>query len=130
MNGGSGNIPPEEYDALYKTFDPEKFNAAEWVSIAKAAGTSELTRDGAVVGTARYLAPEQVEGAPVDARTDVYALGLVLYEMLCGQTPFDGDNETEADLSNGQVFRECRTGSSGSENKHQVNWLSHRGTSN
>ncbi len=61
--------------------------------IAKAAGTSELTRAGAVVGTARYLAPEQVEGGPVDARTDVYALGLVLYEMLCGQTPFNGDNE-------------------------------------
>jgi serine/threonine-protein kinase len=61
--------------------------------IAKAAGSSELTRAGAVVGTARYLAPEQVEGAPVDARTDVYALGLVLYEMLCGQTPFNGDNE-------------------------------------
>ena len=45
------------------------------------------------MGTARYLAPEQVNGRPTDARTDVYALGLLLYETLCGRPPFGGDTE-------------------------------------
>jgi serine/threonine-protein kinase len=63
--------------------------------IAKAAdqGAEDLTRAGNVMGTARYLAPEQLEGETVDERADVYALGLVLYEMLTGSTPFGADTE-------------------------------------
>ena len=63
--------------------------------IAKAADQSaeELTRTGSVLGTARYLAPEQLEGQPVDERADVYSLGLVLFEMLTGRAPFGADTE-------------------------------------
>ncbi len=61
--------------------------------IAKAAGGDDLTRTGTVMGTARYLAPEQVNGRPTDPRTDVYALGLLIYEALCGHPPFGGDTE-------------------------------------
>lgn len=63
--------------------------------IAKAADQTadELTRTGSVVGTARYLAPEQLEGQPVDERADVYSLGLVLFEMLTGRAPFGADTE-------------------------------------
>jgi tetratricopeptide (TPR) repeat protein len=52
------------------------------------AGT-KLTAPGAVFGTPRYMAPEQSEGGPLDARVDIYALGLVLFEMLTGKSPFD-----------------------------------------
>jgi serine/threonine-protein kinase len=61
--------------------------------IAKAAGGDDLTRTGTVMGTARYLAPEQVNGRPTDPRTDVYALGLLMFEALCGHPPFGGDTE-------------------------------------
>jgi serine/threonine-protein kinase len=61
--------------------------------IAKAAGGGDFTRTGTIVGTARYLSPEQVQGFPTDARTDVYSLGLVLYEMLAGRPAYSGDTE-------------------------------------
>ncbi len=51
-----------------------------------------LTRTGAVFGTAKYMAPEQAMGDPADARTDVYAAAICLYEFLTGVVPFDGDN--------------------------------------
>ena len=53
----------------------------------------DLTGTGMVVGTAKYLSPEQFEGRPVDRRSDVYALGVVLYEMLCGRPPFAGGSD-------------------------------------
>ena len=67
--------------------------------IAKALEGADLTVEGAMVGTAKYLAPEQVEGGSVDGRTDLYALGVVLYEALCGRVPFQADTDTAIALA-------------------------------
>jgi serine/threonine-protein kinase len=58
-------------------------------------GASQMTEVGSIIGTAQYLSPEQARGAPVDQRSDLYAVGVVLYEMLTGEVPFTGDTPLE-----------------------------------
>jgi eukaryotic-like serine/threonine-protein kinase len=57
--------------------------------------TSHLTQDGTMIGTPSYMSPEQCVGDPVDARSDLFSVGAVLYEMLCGSRAFPGQSATE-----------------------------------
>ena len=59
------------------------------------AGASQMTEAGSIVGTAQYLSPEQARGTNVDQRSDLYSLGIVLYELLTGTLPFNGDTPVE-----------------------------------
>jgi serine/threonine protein kinase len=59
------------------------------------AGTSQMTEVGSIIGTAQYLSPEQAKGAPVDQTSDLYSVGIVLYELLTGKVPFTGDTPVE-----------------------------------
>ncbi len=59
------------------------------------AGASQMTETGSIIGTAQYLSPEQAKGAPVDQTSDLYSVGIVLYELLTGVVPFTGDTPVE-----------------------------------
>ena len=59
------------------------------------AGASQMTEEGSIIGTAQYLSPEQARGTQVDQTSDLYSLGIVLYEMLTGAVPFTGDSPVE-----------------------------------
>ncbi|MCI0633907.1 MAG: Stk1 family PASTA domain-containing Ser/Thr kinase, partial [Actinobacteria bacterium] len=59
------------------------------------AGASTMTEEGAIIGTAQYLSPEQARGAPVDQTSDLYSTGIVLFELLTGEVPFTGDSPVE-----------------------------------
>ncbi len=63
--------------------------------IATGPDWTRVTKAGSIIGSARYMSPEQVRSKPVDARSDIYSLGVVMYEMLAGHPPFDGANMPE-----------------------------------
>ncbi|MBV9241325.1 MAG: serine/threonine protein kinase [Acidobacteria bacterium] len=63
--------------------------------IARLLGSARMTRAGNIIGTLEYMAPEQVRGQETDGRSDIYALGMMLYEVLTGRLPFDSQNEFE-----------------------------------
>ena len=92
------DLKPENIMLVSREADPDYVKVLDF-GIAKlepfAEGSTKpaelLTQSGAIVGTPEYMAPEQALGRPVDARTDLYALGVIFYEMLAGKTPFTGD---------------------------------------
>ena len=67
--------------------------------IARAIGVSELTEEGSILGTAHYLSPEQAQGMEVGPASDIYSVGVILYECLTGRLPYDGDSAVAIALS-------------------------------
>jgi serine/threonine-protein kinase len=74
--------------------DPEGVVKVTDFGIARA-GPSQMTEEGAIIGTAQYLSPEQARGAPVDQTSDLYSTGIVLFELLTGSVPFSGETPVE-----------------------------------
>ena len=87
MVTGDGRVKVLDF-GLAKLRDPDRPTASHH----ETASLFELTGEGRIVGTAAYMSPEQAEGRPLDHRTDLFSLGIVLYEMATGSRPFQGES--------------------------------------
>lgn len=85
-----GNIMLTKSGAKVLDFGLAKYETAAPAEATEATQQKPLTAEGSIIGTMQYMAPEQLEGADADARTDIFALGSVLYEMVTGRRAFDG----------------------------------------
>src|SRR5688572_31274494 len=91
------DVKPENIMLRHRDFQVKvlDFGLAKLTQPSSTAPLRPLTGPGTVLGTLQYLAPEQLMGAGVDPRTDLFSLGVVLYEMVTGQPPFGGDSNRE-----------------------------------
>jgi serine/threonine protein kinase len=89
------DLKPENIMLVQRHGDPDVVKLLDFgiATLGSSAASTRLTKSGMVFGTPQYMAPEQVRAAAVDARTDLYALGLVLYELLAGAPAVAGDSE-------------------------------------
>ena len=87
-----GNIMLTRGSVKLLDFGLAKLTEREEESLTEPTLTAQVSATGTIIGTVPYMAPEQIEGRDVDARTDIFAFGVVLYEMIAGRRPFAGDS--------------------------------------
>ncbi|PZR17277.1 MAG: hypothetical protein DI536_02830 [Archangium gephyra] len=91
------DLKPENVMLLQRPGQPDFVKVLDFgiAKVVNGAQTAAYTAIGTVVGTPQYMAPEQARGLPVDVRSDVYSLGLILHELIRGKPTFDGDSQVE-----------------------------------